>query len=233
VSLSFDEGQTFRVIKSIEGDCPSAGHYQFVIPLDTPPGPALLGWTWFNRLGRREMYMNCAQVLISDAFGPSHSRSVSPRLAARDPLQRLPSIFIANVNGPGQCTTIEGQAVHFPLPGTEVDGTADGPGFVCQDSAPFLVGSHGESKGATAYGPWASSRPNFLTSTASSSTSTSPESISSGSTGSSRSCQDGSLVCSIGGRTFSICDHGQLKDMGSVAPGTQCRDGRVISLSQK
>lgn len=64
ISLSYDRGKTFRVIKSIIGSCPLWTGYKFVIPHDAPSGEALLAWTWFNRLGHREMYMNCAQARI-------------------------------------------------------------------------------------------------------------------------------------------------------------------------
>lgn len=64
ISLSYDQGEKFSVIKSIIGSCPLAGEYRFVVPTDAPAGEALLAWTWFNRLGYREMYMNCAQVII-------------------------------------------------------------------------------------------------------------------------------------------------------------------------
>jgi len=45
IPLSYDTGQTFHVIKSIEGGCPLAEHYSFTIPSDAPAGPALLAWT--------------------------------------------------------------------------------------------------------------------------------------------------------------------------------------------
>ncbi|KAJ5584860.1 uncharacterized protein N7459_004660 [Penicillium hispanicum] len=64
LALTYDKGKTFKVIESILGDCPIAKKYDFKIPSDAPSGEALLAWTWFNKVGNREMYMNCAMVTI-------------------------------------------------------------------------------------------------------------------------------------------------------------------------
>lgn len=48
VSLSFDEGKTFTVIKSYIGDCPHASggnqNFEFTIPSSTPSGQAIFAW---------------------------------------------------------------------------------------------------------------------------------------------------------------------------------------------
>jgi hypothetical protein len=64
LALTYDQGKTFKVIESIEGDCPIAKKYDFNIPADAPAGNALFAWTWFNKVGNREMYMNCAMITI-------------------------------------------------------------------------------------------------------------------------------------------------------------------------
>ncbi|KGO39380.1 hypothetical protein PEX1_070400 [Penicillium expansum] len=64
LALTYDKGKTFKVIESIEGDCPIAKKYQFDVPSDAPSGDALFAWTWFNKVGNREMYMNCAMITI-------------------------------------------------------------------------------------------------------------------------------------------------------------------------
>lgn len=64
LSLSYDNGQTFKVIKSMIGGCPLTSSYDFTVPASAPNGEALLGWTWQNKLGNREFYMNCAAVKI-------------------------------------------------------------------------------------------------------------------------------------------------------------------------
>jgi len=54
LSLSFDEGTSFKVIKSMVGGCPVTKVYDFHIPTDTPSGTALFAWTWLNHEGNRE-----------------------------------------------------------------------------------------------------------------------------------------------------------------------------------
>ncbi|WEW59151.1 MutS-like protein [Emydomyces testavorans] len=129
ISLSYDNGQTFRVAKSIIGGCPLKPEYSFTVPSNAPSGNALLAWTWFNKIGNREMYMNCAQVSIS---GENKER----RRTADVAFTNLPKAFIANIKGEGQCKTKEGADITFPQPGPDVEygpggqGKSD-PGFAC------------------------------------------------------------------------------------------------------
>lgn len=74
ISVTYDKeptaSSTFKVIHSIEGGCPAknqAGNegdsasatdpdtYSFTVPTTLPTGTATLAWTWFNRIGNREM----------------------------------------------------------------------------------------------------------------------------------------------------------------------------------
>ncbi|PSN68948.1 hypothetical protein BS50DRAFT_489539, partial [Corynespora cassiicola Philippines] len=64
ISLSCNNGIRFKVLKSIEGGCPLQKEYDFTIPENAQSAQCLLAWTWFNRVGNREMYMNCAVVDI-------------------------------------------------------------------------------------------------------------------------------------------------------------------------
>ncbi|KAL3458140.1 hypothetical protein BJX64DRAFT_302250 [Aspergillus heterothallicus] len=134
IALSYDKGQTFQVIHSMLGGCPLQSSYSFKVPADAPSGEALLAWSWFNKIGNREMYMNCAQVTIGGGAREAGFTSVS----RRDAFSSLPPLFLANINGPGQCKTIEGQEVNFPLPGPDVEGSLSGTGYECSGSAPFL-----------------------------------------------------------------------------------------------
>lgn len=111
-SLSTDEGKTFKVIQSYIGNCPDvttdSGYYPFTIPGDTPLGPAVFAWTWFNKVGNRDMYMNCASIIIES----SEDYSVTTAFTSR------PEIFVANVgNG---CSTVESFDVEFPDPGPDI-----------------------------------------------------------------------------------------------------------------
>lgn len=47
VSLSCDNGVTFRVLKSIIGGCPITKQYNFTVPDYAQSGRCLLGWTWY------------------------------------------------------------------------------------------------------------------------------------------------------------------------------------------
>ncbi|KAG9257488.1 uncharacterized protein F5Z01DRAFT_392097 [Emericellopsis atlantica] len=116
-SLSYDSGKTWTVIHSYIGNCPiSAGdtNYDFTVPNDTPAGEALFGWSWFNQVGNREMYMNCAVVTI----GGGKKRADVDARAPGDAFTSRPAMFVANVgNG---CGTAEGKDLEFPNPGPDV-----------------------------------------------------------------------------------------------------------------
>jgi hypothetical protein len=114
----------WRVIKSIEGGCPAQGvannlettsgnvmmepvpfGYNFTVP-DVSAGQYTLAWTWFNKNGNREMYMNCAPLEVTGGSG-----SVA--------IDTLPEMFVANIGN--ECTTVEGTDVLFPDPGEAVE----------------------------------------------------------------------------------------------------------------
>ncbi|OBT65572.1 hypothetical protein VE03_05046 [Pseudogymnoascus sp. 23342-1-I1] len=122
ISLSYDNGTTFKVIQSMLGGCPLTSKYDFVVPSEAPNGRALLAWTWFNFNGNREMYMNCVDVeVINDAEDAA-------KFSAR------PNIFVANVNN--GCATVENKQTVFAHPGDKViyDGgvTSKSPAYpVC------------------------------------------------------------------------------------------------------
>ncbi|RAO71538.1 uncharacterized protein BHQ10_007550 [Talaromyces amestolkiae] len=130
ISLTTDltptKDSTWFVIHSIEGGCPTnaAGNigddanapdpttFNFTVP-DIAAGRYTLAWTWFNRIGNREMYMNCAPVEILSTAG-SGKREVETSLSKR---ADFPEMFVANING---CTTKEDFDIRFPNPGDSV-----------------------------------------------------------------------------------------------------------------
>ncbi|KAK3948597.1 hypothetical protein QBC32DRAFT_364921 [Pseudoneurospora amorphoporcata] len=140
LSLSYDKGASFTVIESYIGNCPLAGKYDFTIPADTQPGEAIFAWTWHNRIGNREMYMNCAAVTIAS---PNNKRgAVSAAFSTR------PQIFVANIgNG---CKTDENFDVQYPQPGPNVveasGAPVKGPEGSCGASAP--AGNAGSGSGS-------------------------------------------------------------------------------------
>ncbi|KAG8406162.1 hypothetical protein J3458_021489 [Metarhizium acridum] len=112
VSLSYDAGASWTVVRSFIGGCPLTPKWAFTLPADAPSGDALFAWSWFNQIGNREMYMNCAHITIQGGQGNSSSAESFAAWGSR------PKIFVANVhNG---CGTLEGADVMFPHPGPDV-----------------------------------------------------------------------------------------------------------------
>ncbi|GAA6064109.1 hypothetical protein JCM10212_002486 [Sporobolomyces blumeae] len=105
-SVSYDQGETFAVIHSIEGGCPLEEEYTMPIPSDLPSAKsATFSWTWFNKVGNREMYQNCAIVNIEGSSSTSYTG---------------PVLYRANIFGDGTCNTVEGVDPVFPNPGSSV-----------------------------------------------------------------------------------------------------------------
>lgn len=128
-SLSEDGGKTWKVIKSFIGSCPtlSGGTFPFTVPAEAKAGEAIFAWSWFNEIGNREMYMNCAVVTISGSGGSG--------------LNAFPDMFVANV-GNGCTSNAEGTGdLMFPNPGKDVTNAA-------AKSAP-PVGNCGASSGGS------------------------------------------------------------------------------------
>jgi hypothetical protein len=143
-ALSFDCGKTFRVVHSYEGGCPGLGTssaFDFQLPGDVPATQgAVFAWTWFNKLGNREMYMNCAVV---DVTAGSSGRGGGVSFASR------PALFVANLgNG---CKTVDSANVKFPDPGPDVDaGLATPPTGSCGATAAAGSGSGSAGSGTGA-----------------------------------------------------------------------------------
>jgi hypothetical protein len=76
--------------------------FEIPIPKDLPNGDATFVWSWFNEIGNREMYMNCAPVTIT---GGSSDTAF---------LDGLEEMFVANIAG--ECTTGPG-ILNIPNPG--------------------------------------------------------------------------------------------------------------------
>jgi hypothetical protein len=157
VSLTTDKNPTkdsvWKVIHSIEGGCPAknqAGNYpenanaenpdkyDFKIPDELAAGDYVLAWTWFNHVGNREMYMNCAAVTIEGEGG------------SEDLLDSLPDMFVANVGN--DCETRPNTDLKFPNPGKSVSqlkSGLEGPlGDGCQTGGSGSGGSDGGSGGS-------------------------------------------------------------------------------------
>lgn len=131
VSITYDNPPTknsvWKVIHSIEGGCPARDtpgnlgndanlkvpfDYSFPIPDNIPTGNATVAWTWLNKIGNREFYMNCAPATLTGSGGDKAN------------WEALPDMLVANIgNG---CTTVEGKDYKYPSPGKSVQSFASG-----------------------------------------------------------------------------------------------------------
>lgn len=145
ISLTKDlkptKNSEWMVIHSEEGGCPFASDgnksdnatdavtgFQYKIPQGIQPGEYTFSWTWFNKIGNREMYQNCAPLTVT---GGSKKRDLDDDLEYNttsledldtvDLLKRdttFPAMFVANIgNG---CITKETADLKFPNPGPNV-----------------------------------------------------------------------------------------------------------------
>ncbi|KAL7808847.1 glycoside hydrolase [Trichoderma aethiopicum] len=152
-----DKNSVWKVIKSIEGGCPAQDQvgnmgdnaaeidpykYNFTIPDELASGKYTLAWTWFNKVGNREMYMNCAPLTVTGSGGSS------------DFLNTLPNMFVANIFNGDKCSTIADTDLLFPEPGADVvkmNGATDAfKGPTSTEFCPFGYGSTAQVPAPTA-----------------------------------------------------------------------------------
>ncbi|KAJ5836942.1 hypothetical protein N7447_002968 [Penicillium robsamsonii] len=130
ISLTTDlqpsKSSQWKVIKSFEGGCPAnvdgnipggpdlidPHSFNFTIPDGISAGKYTLAWTWFNRIGNREMYMNCAPITVSGGSSKRSPEELERRATS------FPPMFVANING---CLTQESVDIRFPQPGDYVE----------------------------------------------------------------------------------------------------------------
>lgn len=165
VSLTTDEKPTsksvWKVIHSIEGGCPAnvSGNieggprsegsttFHFQIPKSVATGKYTLAWTWLNRIGDRQFWMNCAPITVTeskkrhDSFLP-----LNTTFSKRNNLpENLPDVFVANING---CMTKSGQDVRYPDPGSSVE-RAGAPSNLTPAGSPPCTNESGEAPHAS------------------------------------------------------------------------------------
>ncbi|KAK3945123.1 putative chitin domain 3 protein [Diplogelasinospora grovesii] len=131
VSITYDTAPTknsvWKVIHSIEGGCPAKNTpgnmgndaaaadpftYSFPIPDNIPTGNATIAWTWLNKIGNREFYMNCAPVSLEGTSGDKSNYDA------------LPDMLVANIAPHTDCATTEGFDYKYPNPGQSVESFA-------------------------------------------------------------------------------------------------------------
>lgn len=128
VGFSTDQGTTFRVAASYEGDCPHRNNgigpdgqsFPFTVPADLPAGVQVFAWIWYNR--EQELNMNCAAVNItssisSGAYGRRIAKSVVP--TANVAFDERPEMFVAD-DGNGCLTPHTTAELKYPQPGPDV-----------------------------------------------------------------------------------------------------------------
>lgn len=233
-SLSYDKGASWGAIHSVVGGCPLQSSYTFTVPAEVPAGKdVLFAWTWFNKSGNREMYMNCAAVNIDSSGGGI----------------TVPQMFVANIFGSGTCNTVEGQDVDFANPsGAMSNCPADklvtpdktinfGAGGAPPKQDPPKQDSPKQDSPATDDDPCpgedqtppppppSSSSPPKPTSTP-----TPPPPPPSTGGG---ACSGGAIQCSADGMSWSMCANGAWVSMGAVASGTKCQNGAITRRSSR
>jgi len=222
--------------KSNGVDCINS--YNYTIPSDLKPGSATMAWTWFNKVGNREMYMNCWKAEIT---GGNSKRDVSD----------LPTMYVANLASINSQTTTEGEDPVFPDPGPDPQKGAPDAGSAAPSSAggapaasPSQApaapndgsynGNGGSGGMTTMPAPAAAptSAPAPAAPSAPSVAAPAPDSSSSGSSSSGEgvSCSgDGEVVC-IGTTSFGICNRGSAVAQ-PLAKGTKCVNGVISKRS--
>ncbi|KAF8942060.1 hypothetical protein BGZ47_006921 [Haplosporangium gracile] len=87
-ALSYDNGKTWVVIKTLIREClvGATGSYTFPvqIPANAPSGKATFMWLWNNAIGNRELYSNCADIVIKGKNG-GQLKGVAPLIANHGP----------------------------------------------------------------------------------------------------------------------------------------------------
>lgn len=148
VSITYDmpprKDSVYRVLKSFQGGCPESnvgnraqgdnGQFElgFQVPAEVAAGKAVLVWTWFNRIGNREMYMRCAPVNIES--------SETDKNAINDDA-KFPLMFKANIGAlAGGCKTKEMLEVTFPNAGPNVVGQGSVENFGLDASTTCATG---------------------------------------------------------------------------------------------
>ncbi|RAQ98985.1 lytic polysaccharide monooxygenase [Stemphylium lycopersici] len=117
----------WKVIESVVGGCPSnvtgnlpenpdgdkAATFPVTMPDNIPDGQYTFAWTWLNKVGNREFYMNCAPIQVGSSYSKASTASASEALSS------LPDMFVANLPST-ECSTAENEDFNYPNPGDKI-----------------------------------------------------------------------------------------------------------------
>ncbi|KAI0503347.1 hypothetical protein F5B22DRAFT_552193 [Xylaria bambusicola] len=274
VVMTYDNPPTkdsvWKVIHSIEGGCPAkgvagnlpenpngdgAGKYTFQVPSDIPAGKGSIGWTWFNRIGNREMYMNCGPLELTGSGGDKAN------------FDALPDMVVLNIGSHPK--TPEGVDYKFMKAGASPENnigqygvaTCDNDGCKEGDQAGSDSGSDTPASSSPAASPTSTpaggngggvflttgpdtptSTPVATTTAAAATTTTAAASASATPTanpgsGSGSSSGSAGSACStegmwncIDGSKYQQCASGQWSAVMPMAAGTKCTPGQSMDL---
>ena len=178
ISLTKDPKPTknskWMVIHSEMGGCPSNAPgnkgndasapltaFEYKIPQGIDPGEYTFAWTWFNNMGNREFYMNCAPVTVTGGskkrYVEEASFNATEELEADEVFKRdtdFPDLFKANMaNG---CSTVANKDVIFPNPGANVHKVGDAKNFAAPEGTCGGASSGSSGSGSSSPSPAAS-----------------------------------------------------------------------------
>jgi hypothetical protein len=199
--ITYDQSN-FLVLKTIYRTCLlSSLSYQFDLPFNIPNGDVTIFWSWINRIGGREYYMECADITVNNN---NFNRNVP-----------LTGLELLVVNLPGYRIVPE-----FPQ-----FGPNDGTNLLNQRRSLTIYANGGGSPGPVP------TTTTSRTSTSTSRTSTSASRTRTSRTSTTTlptniplpvNCNTGNMKCkSSRERPFYMCVHGMWYAL-NCAPGTVC-----------
>jgi hypothetical protein len=237
----------WKVIHSVIGGCPKAGvkgnladnaegheadKFPVTVPKDTPNGQLTFAWSWFNKVGNREMYMQCAPVTISGGVDSA------------DALSKLPDMFVGNI--PNATCLVEAETnLNYPNPGASVVSLGDpkdlgAPGFRgpgCQTAGsvtpvtPVTPSNPDNGAVTPAPAPVASSAP-VVAPVPVTPAPVDPVPVTPAPASGCTPCtNNGGLIC-VSSTQFGICDNG-CAIAQAVAAGTTCSNGAIIAMKRR
>jgi hypothetical protein len=116
--------------------------YDYTIPDNIPAGNATIAWSWMNRVGNREFYMECGVLELTGTGGDQAN------------FDALPDLFVANVVPyDGGCVTddMQGSDPLIPNPGDSVETNSAYPAVAFNSACVSLSATGGSGSSPTSY----------------------------------------------------------------------------------